>query len=434
VSAILDLSRYDVRRMALYAQGLLGRPYSMSPGQATRAGAGRRIDAVHEMLEHLGAVQLDTISVLARNHELVPYARLGAIGRGAVETAYWGSGEGLASVEPARTFEYWSHAACILPVSSWPLFAFRRRAYRRRGVRWHDVPTAALGGIRQRLRDEGPLTTRELGGAKRSGEWWDWSESKIAIEWLLDVGDVVCVRRVGFRRVYDLAERAIPEPRFDAKTPDGSVDTWTTDDDAWGPADAVCVQELVRRSMRSLGVGTIGDIVDVHRLTIHGVTRAEVMTSVNELVDQAALVEVAVPGWTGPVYADSEGLVVLAAGEMTGRARTTLLSPFDSLVWHRGRTSRVFGFDHRLEAYTPAAKREHGYFSMPVLHGGRLVARVDPKRDGSVLTARHVVYEVNRGGRVPQAAVDGTAAALREAAAWVGCSDVRVMRTTPAVR
>ena len=187
MSEILDLSRDDIRRMALYAQGFIGRSYAISPRQAPRAEIGRRISAVHGMLDHLGAVQLDTISVLARNHELVSYARLGAIGRRAIDTAYWGSGDGLAADEPARTFEYWSHAACILPISTWPLFAFRRRAYRRRGVRWHDVPTAALDGIRDRLRNEGPLTTRELGGAKRSGEWWDWSESKIAIEWLLDV-------------------------------------------------------------------------------------------------------------------------------------------------------------------------------------------------------------------------------------------------------
>lgn len=428
--AAAALTDAEVRRLALDAQGFLGRAYGVTPAQAVRASGARRVDLVGTMLDHLGAVQLDTISVLARNHELVPYARLGAIGRDAVEEAYWGPSHPRPDPESARTFEYWSHAACILPVGEWPLFAFRRRAFRRRGVRWHDVPTAALDGIRRRLLAEGPLTTRELGGAKRSGQWWDWSDSKIAIEWLLDIGEVVCARRIGFRRVYDLADRVIPAQ---LRTP-SAEQAWTDDDGVWGPPDHACIRDLLRRSARSLGVGTLGDLVDVHRLTSHGVTRAEVLAAVRELTEEGDLVEVDVPDWPDPVVADASALARLAAGSMTGRVRTTMLSPFDSLVWHRGRTSRVFGFDHRLEAYTPAAKREHGYFAMPVLHGGRLVARVDPKRSGSSLVARHVVYEVNRRGHVPGSAVAATETALRDAATWVGCDDVRVLRTTPSLR
>ncbi len=135
------------------------------------------------MLERLGAVQLDTISVLARSHELVPYARLGPVKRNAIETAYWGNGSGG---YPA--FEYWAHAASVIPMDDWPLFAFRRRAYLRRGWRWHKVPEGVCAEVRDRLRADGPLTTKELGGAKASAEWWDWSDHKIGIEWLLDVG------------------------------------------------------------------------------------------------------------------------------------------------------------------------------------------------------------------------------------------------------
>ncbi len=431
MSEIPRLKRADVRLLALHAQGLAGRPYVLSPAQSPQARLSTRVDAVGQTLEHLGAVQIDTISVLARNHELVPYARLGAVGRDAIEACYWGIGAkgpgDIHTTEAARTFEYWSHAACILPVDQWPLFAFRRRSYRRRGVRWHDVPTAALEGIRQRLRDVGPLTTRELGGAKRGSQWWDWSENKIAIEWLLDVGDVVCVRRVGFRRVYDLAERAIPDEHRVAP----SANNWTDDDGVLGPSDHECLRELVRRSIRSLGVGTVADIVDVHRLTTHAASRSEVLFAIRELADAGLLVGVDVDEWASPVFADPELLEKWANSTLTGRSRTTLLSPFDSLVWHRGRTARVFGFDHRLEAYTPAAKREHGYFAMPVLHGGRLVARVDPKREGSTLVAKHVVYEVNQRGHVPESAVAATMTALREAATWVGCTDVHIARTSP---
>ena len=185
---MIELSADEARRASLWAQGLLGsRKLQRSPAA--------RETAVLGMLEHLGAVQLDTISVLARSHELVAYARLGAIGRDAVESAYW-NGD--------TAFEYWSHAACILPMSEWPWFAFRRRHYVRKGERWHGVPRKQLKGILDRLRSEGPLTTRELGGAKRSGEWWDWSDAKIGIEWLLDIGEAVVSRRVGWRRVYDL--------------------------------------------------------------------------------------------------------------------------------------------------------------------------------------------------------------------------------------
>ncbi len=359
---VLTLSAGEARRIALRAQGLLGAPH--------------RRGGVPAMLRTLGAVQLDTISVLARSHELVFYARLGPVGRDAVEQALWG-GDG---------FEYWSHAACVLPMTEWPLFAFRRRKFLERGMRWHDVPHTALDGIRSRLRDEGPLTTKELGGARGGGEWWDWSETKVGIEWLLDIGEVVCVERRGWRRVYDLAERAVP----------GELLGEDLD-------DATCLARLVAQSGRALGVATRSDLADVHRL------RAADVASV---IDATGLVPVAVESWDAPAWADPDAL----ENPVRGRHRTTLLSPFDSLVWDRRRTKRVFGFDHRLEAYVPAPKRVHGYFAMPLLAGGRLVGRVDPKRDGTTLVARQLSLEPR--------AVERMADALREAAAWVGCDAV----------
>src|ERR1700689_2825274 len=185
----MTLSADEARRVALSAQGLSGpRP---------RGGPAA-------MLRRLGGVQLDTISVLARSHELVAYARHGAIARSSIEAAYWGP--------KSSTFEYWSHAACVLPLEEWPSYEFRRRAFRARGRRWHRLEDAAAScaGVLKRLRTEGPLTARELGGAKKGGTWWDWSETKIAAEWLLDTGELVCRERRGFQRVYDLADRAVP--------------------------------------------------------------------------------------------------------------------------------------------------------------------------------------------------------------------------------
>jgi uncharacterized protein YcaQ len=336
------------------------------------------------MLRRLGAVQLDTISVLARSHELVAYARLGAVGREKVERAYWNGG----------AFEYWSHAACVLPVEEWPMFAFRRRHFRARGQRWHKVGQEACDRVLAALRENGPMTVSELGGARRSAEWWDWSEGKVAVEWLLDIGEVVCTERRGWKRVYDLPERALP------------ADVVADD-----PDDEACLQRLVGQAGRALGVASLGDLADYHRLR---------QDQVRSVVGETELVEVEVEGWGSRAWAHPA--VLDALGER-GRHRTTLLSPFDSLVWDRARTLRVFDFHHRLEAYVPAPKRVHGYFAMPLLAGGRLRGRVDPGRDGTTLIAKRVSCEPD--------AVDAMAQALREAAEWVGCEAVALQVVDP---
>lgn len=423
VTGLAEISAGDARRLVLAAQGLaagsLGKPSS-------RASLTRRTAAVDATLRRLGAVQLDTVSVLARSHELVAYARLGPVGRDAVEAAYWGGGRDLDHPDEATTFEYWSHAASILPVEEWPLFAFRRRAYQRRGFHWHQEPTRAVQQVRAALAAEGPLTTAGLGGAKRSADWWDWSDAKVAVEWLLMLGEVVCVRRIGWRRVYDLAERAIPERH---RTPGPGDAPWVDDEGIPGPSDDDCLRALLLRSARVCGVATRADLLDVHRLASRSLTRERVDGLLGDLEADGLLRRVRVEGWPAPAYAEAEALDSLDA--VSGRSRTTLLSPFDSLVWHRGRTSRLFGFDYQMELYVPRERRVHGYFTMPVLHGGRLVARVDPARKGRVLSARQVTFETGRSGSVPASAVRGTAAALREAASWVGCETVSVGRVVP---
>ncbi|MFD9567372.1 winged helix-turn-helix domain-containing protein [Streptomyces sp. NPDC059994] len=369
-----QLSADEARRIALRAQGFMGAP--------------DRRGGVRGVLRHLGAVQLDTISVLARSHELIPYARLGAVGRKAVDGAYWTDG---------HAFEYWSHAACILPVEEWPHFAFRRRAYRSRPHWHHDLPDGAYEQVIKQLRAEGPLTATDLGGAKNKGEWWDWSESKVAVERALMYGEVVCTERRGWKRVYDLAERAIP----DAFLHDELDDT-------------ECLRRLVALAGRSLGVGTRADIADYHRL------KGE---QVDAVIADSGLVPVTVQGWDKAAWADPEAL----ATEPRGRHRTTLLSPFDSLIWDRARTERIFGFSHRLEAYTPKPKRVYGYFAMPLLAGGRLLGRADPARQGRTLVAKQVSLDTPK-------AIAPMAQALLEAARWVGCDAVRIERAdTPGI-
>jgi uncharacterized protein YcaQ len=388
------LSSDQARLAALRAQGL--------------SGAVDRRTGVTGLLRLLGAVQLDTISVLARSQELVPFARLGPIGREAVHSAYWSHPDGAS----ARTFEYWSHAASVLPVEEWPSFAFRRRAYRSRGHLWGlEAPDETLNSIRRRLAEEGPLTTTELGGGRRTSDWWDWSDVKKGVELLLSHGEVVCVARRNWKRVYDLPERVIPAQ-------------YLNDD----RTDEECYVDLLGLAGRSLGVGTEADLLDYHRLKMinlrkHGFT---------ELALRAGLVPVEVDGWGRPGAPGAGGGVgrawahpdALAALDRRGRHRTALLSPFDSLIWERARTERIFGLSHRLEAYVPKAKRVHGYFAMPLLHAGKLVGRADPAREGSTLIARQV--SVDRPD-----AIEPMARALREAADWVACDSVRVEQVSP---
>ncbi|WP_336207789.1 winged helix-turn-helix domain-containing protein [Nonomuraea sp. LPB2021202275-12-8] len=457
-----DLTAEEARRIILRAQGFVG-------ADARRGG-------VPAMLRRLGAVQLDTISVLARSHELVAYARLGGVSRPTVERAYWD--------DPAQSFEYWCHAACILPIEHWPLYAFRRRDFRERRYRWHEVPDN-VDKLLQQVRDSGPVTTSDVGGAKNGGPWWDWSDSKIGIEWLLDIGEVVCSRRVGWRRVYDLAERVVP-----------------ADLAAQELSDEECIIRLAAIAGRALGVATRGDLIDFLRLkgrfsaildeallsgatglvpvrvagwpatratarsattvTTRAGTSAEVgaafstegagagssaagtdssvistggigaqssVISAGGIVTDSSVVSTrsvssSTPGGAANAWADPAAL----ESEPRGRHRTTLVSPFDSLIWHRGRTERVFGFNYQLELYVPKHKRVHGYFTMPVLAGGRLIGRVDPAREGTTLVARQLSLEP---GLTSAKWIDALRDALWSAAEWVGCDSVRVERTDP---
>jgi uncharacterized protein len=375
-SLTLSLSIEEARRIALSAQGLRG-------ARVTTGG-------VPAMVRRLGAVQLDTISVLARSHELVAYARLGAVGRERVEKAYWGP--------KSATFEYWSHAACVVPLEDWPAYEFKRRSRRAKGKRWHvlEEKDKTCREVLARLRAEGPLTANELGGAKKGGPWWDWSETKIAAEWLLDIGELVCRERRGFARVYDLAERAIPADLLGQE--------WS---------DEECALRLVTAAGRSLGVATEADLA-----VYHGIPRALVRGALGS----SGMTPVSVAGWKQPAFADSGALS--SVGTRT-RGRTVLLSPFDSLIWYRERVERLFGLRHRLEAYTPKEKRIYGYFAMPVLDGTRIVGLVDPGRRGEVLVAKQVT--LLRSG-----AAAAVARALTEAASWVGATSISLERVEPA--
>jgi uncharacterized protein YcaQ len=384
-----SVSADEAREIAVHAQG-----FSLGAGSPKTAG---------EVLRRLGAVQLDTISVLARSHELVAYARAGAVGRAAVEDAYWGT--------PPRAFEYWAHANCVLPVESWPYFAFRRAHIP--GNSWANVPESAITEVRARLRD-GPVTVGDLGGARQAvAGWWNWSDAKHAVELLLYRGEVVCTTRRNWKRVYDLPERALPPEVLAAE-----------------PSPAACYAYLVGVAAKARGVATRRDLGAYFRLLERRFAPA---LDRDGLLDDAiaanGLVPVEVEGWKDLAFADAAQLA--PRGPL--RHRPVLLSPFDSLVWAdapvagsglREYTQRLFGYSYSLELYKPKHAREHGYFTMPLLAGGRIAGHVDPAREGRTLVARGAAL-------FDEGAVPAMAAALREAAAWVGCDDVRAERVKP---
>jgi uncharacterized protein YcaQ len=384
------LSAETARQIVLRAQGL-----AITPDRP------KTVDAV---LRRTGAVQLDTISVLARSHELVAYARLGPVGRAAVEEAYWS--------QPARAFEYYAHANCVLPVEMWPYFAFRR-AQLGRGNWPPPAGRKVFDEVRARLRD-GPVTASDLGGA-RDGQagWWSWSDAKRAIEIMYLRGDVVCTTRRNWKRVYDLPERALPP---DVLGRDVSVEEG--------------YRYLVAEGARALGVGTARDIANYYRLTTSYIARSlDRKRLFQEAMAESGLVELQVEGWPEPAFAHASALKARPAKAY----RTTLLSPFDSLIWADGsavngvlreRTKRVFGYDMSFEVYVPKEKRVHGYFTMPLLAGGKIAGHVASARDGRTLVARSVVLD-------DTSAQDDMATALREAASWVGCDDVRIERVKP---
>jgi uncharacterized protein YcaQ len=342
-----DTLRVDeARRIALAAQGFC------EPRPA------RRPDRRHfrRVLGRVGLVQLDSVNVLTRSHELPFLARLGPYDRHALSRWLWDSGE---------VFEYWGHEASLLPVERHPLLRWRMAE----SHAWGGVVSAAqrrpelLDQLFEAVRDRGPVTLAELehlGDANKrakaaAGNMWNWSLAKKAVEWLFWQGEVSAVRNPStFGRHYVLPERVVPADILAAPTP--------SDDDA--------MKELLLLGARSHGVGTAKHLADYHRLNI--VTSRRLLA---ELAADGALREVGVQGWKQPAFLHPDAVLPRWV-----RA-SALLSPFDSLVWERERTEALFDFRYRIEIYVPAAQRVHGYYVLPFLHDSRLVARLDLKAD-----------------------------------------------------
>ena len=308
-------------------------------------------------------------------------------------------------------FEYWGHEASLLPVALQPLLRWRMarvdqlawKSVRRIGAERPELLEAVMRTVRER----GPLRAADLAAelaaeppARRSGEMWSWSEEKTALEYLFFAGRLCSSHRVNFERLYDLPERVLPAAVLEAPTP---------------PEDEAQRQLLLLAAAR-LGVATEPDLGDYFRLP-----RTESKARVAELVEAGELLGARVEGWGAPAY------VLPGRLPTTRRRPRALLTPFDSLVWSRPRTERLFGFRYRLEIYTPAAKRVHGYYVLPFLLGDRLVARVDAKADRAAGALRVLGAFAEPGADAAEVAEE-LAAELRLAAGWLGLGRVAVAR------
>ncbi|MGY1762575.1 winged helix-turn-helix domain-containing protein [Geodermatophilus sp. SYSU D00779] len=330
------------RRIALAAQGFADlRPVAAVDGRQLR-----------RMTARLAVLQIDSVNVLSRAHYLPAFSRLGPYPRQALDD--------LAGCR-RELFEYWAHEASLLPVRLHPHLRWRMAAAEEHAwgsmVRIQRERPGYVSEVLERVREAGPLKASDLAEPRpdRPGSMWNWHAGKVALEWLFYTGVITTRgRTAGFERVYDLTERVLPAAVLQSPTPE--------------PADAV--RELVRTASRALGVATERDLRDYFRLRPQAARAA-----IAELADAGELLPVDVAGWGAPAWLHPQ-----ARRPRWVRARA-LVSPFDSLVWERPRVARVFGFRYRLEIYTPAAQRVHGYYVLPFLLGDRLVARVDLKAD-----------------------------------------------------
>lgn len=350
-----DLGADEARRLAVAAQGF-GRPRPAG-----------RVDARHlrRAIDDVGLLQLDSVNVFCRSHYMPVFSRLGPYPREALDRLAWHENPGGTSrrAGPRDLIEYWGHEASLLPVELQPLL--RWRMARADSLAWKSVARVAaeqpelLDFVLGMVRERGPIRASELaakGRRREPGEMWSWSEEKTALEYLFFAGRVCAARRVNFERLYDLPERVLPQEVLNAPT----------------PSQEEAQRQVILIAAKRLGVATEADLGDYFRLP-----RAESKARVAELAEDGDLVPVQVEGWRQPAYLSTER----PAGLRRTASARALLTPFDSLVWARERTERLFGFRYRIEIYVPAPKRVHGYYVLPFLLGDRLVARVDLKSD-----------------------------------------------------
>jgi hypothetical protein len=373
--------------------------------------------------EDVGGIQLDSINVLDRAHYLTAWSRFGPYDRAEFDRICY---------ESRVLFEYWAHAACLVPASHLPWWRRAMLDYRTRHTGWSGwlrKNPKLLRAVEDAVRERGPLANadfgrREPGGA---GGWWSWKPSTHALHYLWMTGKLLVHSRTHFQKRFDLAERLLPgmarlEP----------------------PATARFQRWHIERALHAMGAGTETDLRMY--LSFPRVGSEARKKALRAMLKSGEVIEVGVEGDRARWVALARDLPAL---ERAGRAGapsrgTALLSPFDSFLWHRERARRLFGFDYRIEVYLPGHRRVHGYYSLPILHDGQLIGRLDAKNDRAErrLEVRSVHFEgwFAKGRSAPAAAWEaldrdralaGLAGTLWSLATFVGAGRVKLERVAP---
>jgi uncharacterized protein YcaQ len=340
------ISQPTARRIAIAAQGLHSR--------ATATPTARHLDSV---IARIGLLQMDSVAILARAHYLPLYARLGAYNRSLLDEAAWG--------KKRRWFEYWGHEASLLPFALQPLLRWRMAAATNGEGLWpnltkfHREHGPYIKSILAHITKNGPTIASDLEGEKGEAGWWGWGQAKRALEFLFWSGELTTHGRRGFERVYDIPERVLPAAILAQPT----------------PTKADAQRELLRLSACAHGVGNVTDLADYFRISPR-----TARPLIAELAEEGTLRPVEIAGLRGEWFLHRNARIPRQIDTQT------LLSPFDPLIWERDRVAKLFAFQYRLEIYTPAHKRVHGYYVLPFLLNDRLVARVDLKADRATST------------------------------------------------
>lgn len=375
----------QARRYALAAQGFTD---GRAPG---------RTDVRHfrKVVDSVGLIQLDSVNVFSRAHYMPFFSRIGPYDLDALDEWLWGSGE---------MFEYWGHEASLIPSPRHRLFRWRMsQALKwKRFVALEEEHPEYVEDVFRQVAERGPLRTRDLEapGERDATQMWGWSNGKVALEALFLKGKVTAADRPNFIRMYDLPERVIPKQHLNSETP--------------GHDEALA--ELLMLSAAAMGVATADDLADYYRIRMPAARPV-----LRRLVEAGDLVEVEVEGWDRPGYLHPDAKLPRSA------RGTALLSPFDNLIWYRPRVERLWDFHYRIEIYVPEQDRVHGYYVLPFLWNGDLVARVDLKTD-----RRDNALQVRGAFAEPGVDKRAVGRALRKelelVASWLGLDDVVVAR------
>jgi uncharacterized protein len=389
-----QLSLSAARALMLDAQGLL-QPRSK---EAKKADV---LDAIRTM----GMLQIDTISVVNRSPYLVLWSRLGDYNMKWLD-------ELLAEGD---LFEYWSHAACFLPIEDYPLYR-RLMLDGQKGwtsaKKWLEEHAEVVEQVMSRVHEHGPVRSSDFERTDgQKGAWWNWKEEKLALEALFNTGDLMIARRHNFQRLYDLRHRILP--------------TW---EDAHAPSYEEVRRTMTLKAVKALGIAAANWIPDYFYMPKQGIK-----PYLEKLADEGALLRVEVEGQVEPFYVHPDHQKSLKKAESLKPSLTTLLSPFDPLTSDRKRALSLFNFDYRIECYTPAPKRRYGYFTLPILWRGQLIGRLDPKAHRKEKIFEIKALHLEPGVVVTDEMIADLAAMLRACASWHQTPEVMVRMSDPPV-